>query len=220
MTAAENDQFRDFFYDVRPIRLKEPLAETLGAFKQVSVELEYSYIDAVKAAGHACPTVTGAFLCCQESLEALYEGETPVRGEIAITIYGKPEEGALGVMAQVFTYLTGAAPDTGFKGLGSRFKRRGLLTFDPEKIDEEATCCRFERLDTGRSVTVKFYPWLIPYPGEKAKRLATLMQQVISGEADDEARNKFQSLWVEKIQAMIIERREIGNWLRLELAGN
>lgn len=218
MTAAENGQFRDFFYQVRPIRLKEPLAETLGAFQQENTLLEFSYIDAVKAAGHACPTVTGAFLCCQESLAALYEGEAAVRGEIAITLYGTPDEGALGVMAQVFTYLTGAAPDTGFKGLGPRFKRRGLLKFDPEKIDKEAICCRFERLDTGRSVIVKFFPWLIPFPGEKAKQLATLMQQVVTGEADDEARNKFQSLWMEKIQAMIIEHKEIGNWLKVEVA--
>ena len=52
--------FRDFLYDVKPIKFKEPLAETLGAFKEDGPDLEYTFIEAVKMAGHACPTVTGA----------------------------------------------------------------------------------------------------------------------------------------------------------------
>jgi hypothetical protein len=53
------DNFRDFFREVEPIRLKEPLAEILGAFKVEEPILEYSYADTVKMAGHACPTVKG-----------------------------------------------------------------------------------------------------------------------------------------------------------------
>ena len=60
--------FRDFLYEIRPIKFKEPLAETLGAFKEKEAVLEYTYIETIKMAGHACPTVTGAYMGCQEAL--------------------------------------------------------------------------------------------------------------------------------------------------------
>src|SRR3989304_3070304 len=129
------DGFRDFFQEVRPIRLQEPLAETLGALQGEGTALTYTFMDVVKLAGHACPTVAGAYLSCQKALEGLYPGEIPVRGEVAVTVYGEPDEGVYGVMAQVFSLLTGAAAATGFRGLGHRFKRKDLLKFSPQKID-------------------------------------------------------------------------------------
>ena len=62
-----------------------------------------------------------------------------------VTVYGEPDEGVYGVMAQVFGFLTGAAPVTGFRGLGHRFKRKDLLKFNPEKIAPEAMCFEFRR---------------------------------------------------------------------------
>lgn len=32
--AISDEVFRDFFYEIPPIRMREPLAETLGAFKE------------------------------------------------------------------------------------------------------------------------------------------------------------------------------------------
>ena len=66
-TAAAGGVFREFMLAAAPIRLREPLAETLGAFTREGALLEYSFVDAVKLAGHSCPTVTGAFMCCQEA---------------------------------------------------------------------------------------------------------------------------------------------------------
>jgi len=57
-----SDTFREFFCEVIPIKLMEPLAGVLGALKEDDAVLEYRYADAVKLAGHACPTVTGAAL--------------------------------------------------------------------------------------------------------------------------------------------------------------
>ena len=42
-----SDIFREFLKEVRPIRFKEPLAETLGAVKGEGAVLEYTFIDAV-----------------------------------------------------------------------------------------------------------------------------------------------------------------------------
>jgi hypothetical protein len=208
--------FKDFFKEVRPIKFKEPLAETLGAFKKEGAVLEYTFVDVVKMAGHACPTMAGAYLCCQEALEKLYPDEIPVRGKISITVYGEPDEGVYGVMGQAFGFLTGAAPTTGFRGLGHKFKRKDLLKFSPQKIDPEAMCFEFKRLDENKAVLVKFYPREVPFPQEKQKRLAELLEKVIWEAAKVEERKEFQELWMEKVKDMLLERKEIDRWLKLE----
>ncbi len=211
-----SDVFRDYLVQVKPIKFKEPLAETLGVFKAEGATLEYTFIDVVKMAGHACPTVAGAYLSCQKALEKLYPGEIPVRGEISITVYGEPDEGVYGVMAQVFSFLTGAASTTGFRGLGHKFKRKDLLQFIPDKIDPQAMCFEFGRLDNGKAVLVKFYPQQIPFPEAKAKRLGELLELVIWEAAKEEQKKEFQELWLEKVKDMLLERKNIDRWLKLE----
>jgi hypothetical protein len=211
-----NEVFRDFLKEVTPIRLREPLAETLGALKAGEDVLEYSFIDVLKMAGHACPTVSGAYLCCQQALEELYGEDIPVRGEIGVTVYGNAEEGVYGVMAQVFSFLTGAASATGFKGLGPRFKRKDLLRFEPAKIDQEAMCFEFSRLDNGRSALVKFYPQRIPFPADKSRRMGQLMQPVVWEAAREEEIEQFRELWMEKVRDIVVERKDIDQWLKVE----
>jgi hypothetical protein len=177
--------FREFFSDVEPIVVKEPLAQTLGAFGGnpaahgaggASGTFTYTFGDLVKLAGHACPTMAGSYLACQAALAALFPGETPVRGEVAVTVFGDPDEGTYGVMGQAFTLLTGAAPATGFKGLGPLFKRKDLLTYSKEKPDPGSLCFAFQRTDKGKSVMVKFTPRNVPFPAEKGKRLGELTE--------------------------------------------
>lgn len=211
-----SDIFRDFLKEVRPILFKEPLAETLGAFKEEGATLEYTFIDAVKMAGHACPTVAGAYLSCQKALERLYLDETPVRGEISITVYGEPDEGVYGVIAQVFSFLTGAAPASGFRSLGHKFKRKDLLQFIPDKIDSQAMCFEFRRLDNGKAVLVKFYPRQIPFSAEKAKRLTELLEKVIWEAAKEKEKREFQELWMGRVRDMLLEEKGIDRWLKLE----
>ncbi len=215
-----SDIFRDFFKEVKPIKFREPLAETLGVFKKEGVALEYTFIDVIKLAGHACPTTAGAYLCCQKALEKLYPDEIPVRGEISVTVYGEPDQGVYGVMAQVFSLLTGAAPATGFRGLGHKFKRKDLLKFSPEEIEPHAMSFEFRRLDNGKAVLVKFYPQQVPFPKEKAKRLGELLEQVIWGAAKEEQRREFQELWLEKVKDMLLENKEINRWLKIEERGS
>ena len=215
-----DDTFHDFLKEVRAIKIKEPLAETLGALKEDGAALEYTFIDAVKMAGHACPTVAGAYLSCQKALERLYLDGTPVRGEISITVYGEQDEGVYGVTAQIFSFLTGAAPATGFRGLGHKFKRKDLLRFIPDKIDPQAMCFEFRRLDNGKAVLVKFYPQRIPFSIEKTKQLANLLEKVIWEAAKENERKEFQELWMEKVRDMLLERKGIDRWLKLEEKDN
>lgn len=50
-------QLPAFFDEVPAIVVTDPLAETLGAAEGGLIE--YRYVDAVKLAGHSCPTVAG-----------------------------------------------------------------------------------------------------------------------------------------------------------------
>ena len=189
---THGDNFRDFLLDAEPIRFRDPLAETLGVFKKENAVLEYTFLDVVKLAGHACPTTAAAYLCCQKALMRLYLNKIPARGDIAITVYGEPDEGVYGVISQVFTLLTGAASSTGFRGLGHKFKRKDLLKFSQEKIDPAAQCFKFQRLDNKKTVTAKFYPAKIPFPTEKAKRLQALMPKIMWEAARQEECREFQ----------------------------
>jgi hypothetical protein len=214
--TRDNPVFRDFFFKVEPIRFREPLAQTLGAFTEDDAVLNYTFIDTVKMAGHACPTVAGAYLVCQAALKELYGSEAPMRGSIAVTVYGEPDEGGFGVMAQVFSFLTGAASETGFKGLGPKFGRKDLLTFSDETPDPNALCFKFIRLDVTRAVLVKYIPGLVPFPAEKSQRMGRLMGKVLSGGADADEKVEFRNLWMEKVEDMLIHRKGIEDWLKIE----
>ncbi len=213
---THNDFFRDFYHEVEPIRFREPFAETLGIFKKEDAVLEYTFIDVVKMAGHACPTTAGAYLCCAEALKKLYPNELPIRGDISIDVFGEPDEGVYGVISQVFSFLTGAAPESGFRGLGHKFRRKDLLKFSLEKIDPDALCFEFRRLDNNTDVLVKFFPNNVPFDQEKAKQLGVLLEKVLWEAAKEDERRKFQDLWQEKVRNMLLEKKELNKWIQIE----
>lgn len=217
--GGANTPFREFFYDVEPIVMREPLAATLGAFRTEDAVLAYSFADAVKMAGHACPTVAGAYIACRKALGVLYPDSIPVRGEVSIRAYGDADEGVYGVMGQVFSLITGAAPLSGFRGLGHRFRRKDLLTFVPGQAEEGTLRFDFRRTDTGRTVLVTFCPGKIPFPDSKARRLGELLEKVIWDAAKDSERRVFQDLWMEKVEDMLVHEKGIQGWLKIEDTG-
>lgn len=103
-----------FFDDVAPIRVADPLAALLGAAE--GGHLEYHYLDAVKLAGHSCPTVAGAWLMTRTALARLYPDGAPQRG-LRVELRQAVDEGVAGVIASVAGLITGAANEGGFKGL-------------------------------------------------------------------------------------------------------
>ena len=63
-------KFPAFFEQVPSITLRDPLAELLG-----SVDgglMTYGYADAVRLAGHSCPTVASAYWLGVRAIQALY----------------------------------------------------------------------------------------------------------------------------------------------------
>lgn len=188
--------FPEFFARVPSVTLKDPLAQFLGAAEDGLIE--YGYADAVKLAGHSCPTVAGAYVMTGRALKALYGAEIPERGGIRVDFHDPQTSGVTGVIASVVTLLTGAAGPGGFKGLAGRHSRRDLLQFATEKVAGEV---RFTRLDNGHSVTAVVDLSIVP--GDP--RLSPLLQGLITGEAEPHSARLFGEIWQERVRRILLD---------------
>ncbi len=187
-----------FYNEVPKITLYDPLAEFLGAAEGGVVE--YGYLDAVKLAGHSCPTVAGAWLTTRKALASLYGDELPARGMIKVELRDGLADGVAGVIANVVGLITGAAQAGGFKGIGGKFDRRNLLHFNAEMGGE----IRFTRLDTGAHAETGYHPELVPAaPGMKE-----LMQKTMMGVASAEERREFGVLWQDRVKRILIDHAD------------
>lgn len=188
-------QYPSFFDQVPRLRVRDPLAAFLGA--TAGGVIEYSYLDAVKLAGHSCPTVASAYWLTHRSLTALYGEALPERGAIRLELAEGRRDGVAGVVASVVALLTGAAGETGFKGLGGRFDRRALLAFDARL----PLALRFTRLDDGTQVDAAAHLHAVPADPE----LPRLMQRCLSGAADAAEASRFGALWQDRVRRILLE---------------
>ncbi len=60
-------QYPIFYDQVENIKLYDPLSDFLGAVDKGDIEI--TYLDCVKLAGHSCPTVAGAYLMALTGLK-------------------------------------------------------------------------------------------------------------------------------------------------------
>jgi hypothetical protein len=187
-----------FFDAVAAIVVADPLAEALGAAEGGLIE--YRYVDAVKVAGHSCPTLAGAWLMTRAALDRLYPGEMPRRGEIRVELRQALDEGVAGVIASVACLVTGAANEGGFKGLAGRFARHGLLRFGVAMRGE----VRYTRLDTGVSVELSHRPQVVPRPAD----LSTLLRDALAPQASATTRRAFADAWQGWVQAIAIDHAD------------
>lgn len=202
--------FPDFFDNAPVVRLHDPLAQILGS--TTDGIMDYRYADAVRLAGHSCPTVAGAFLTARAALKVLYPDTLPERGGIAVHMPSPETEGTTGVVAQVFTLLTGAAAQGGFKGIGGRFARNGLLSFATHS-GENGGAVRFERLDTGAAVMVIFDAGRIPADASQRER----MQAVIQNRETPEQQVEFARLWQERVRRILLQHADDPGMIRVVL---
>ena len=206
LLADDNTQFRqDFYNKVEPIKLTDPLSFALGATAK-GEPFVYHYTDIVKYSGHSCPSVAGAYKMTQIALKELYGGKLPIRGNIKVTMKGAPDEKVNGPIAQVISFITGAAGNTGFKGLKGKFSRYNLLSFDTDNPPAEGIWAEavFERVDTGDKVSVAYKVSMIPANPEMGK----LMPLIISGKAAKEQIIQFGDLWQERVRIALMEPPE------------
>ena len=184
-------QYPQFFDTIKPIVFKDELAQLLGAVDDGIIE--FTYLDVVKAAGHSCPTVAGAYLLVQKAMDELYIGDKiPVRGNIEISFKDDITEGITGVMANIFSHLTGATSQSGFKGLTKRYDRTGLIHYN-QKFNGDFM---FKRTDSSRDIRLNYDPSLIP----SDTKVIQLMIDIEKNSATQEEQREFQKLWQQRVQ--------------------
>lgn len=192
------ERLPEFFDRTPTLTVQDPLAAFLGAAQDGI--LTYRYADAVRLCGHSCPTVAGAYLMVIKGLKALYGEELPERGGIEAAMQGTRDEGTVGVTASVVQLLTGAAPETGFGGIGiqGRFARRNLLSFGAGEINGTLA---LRRRDTGKTVAVSLNAALKPF----APQMRDIMPKAVSGSASTDELKHFGQLWQARVKAFLTE---------------
>lgn len=190
---APAEQLPEFYAQAPRIRVRDPLAEFLGAAR--GGVLDYGYVDAVRLAGHSCPTVAGAWLMARATLQRLYPQALPERGGVMVELREPADSGVTGVIARVVTLPTGAAGEEGFKGLAGRFTRRGLLHYGAA-IEGEL---RVSRLDGVAAVEAAARVERVP--GDPRMREA-----MMGALADDPASlAAFGAMWQERVRRLLLE---------------
>jgi len=188
--------FPDFFEQAAVVHTVDPFAAMLGAASEGKID--YHYVDAVRLAGHSCPTVAGAFLMGRAALNALYPDGPAERGNIAVHMPAPEDDGVTGVMAQVLTLLTGAAAANGFQGMRGRYKRKGLLSFATQR---EGEAIIFTRLDNKTRVAVTLDISRIPVDPAQGERLMAILQD----SADASQQKDFAEAWQERVRRLLVE---------------
>lgn len=186
-------------YDVDPIEIRDPVAEALGVLEPGD-PFVITYADAVKEAGHSCPTASGAYRIVQLGLDAVYPDSYPVRSEVEVQAAGPRDDAAYGVMGRIISYVTGATEDDGFGGLAGGYGgRRDLLHFDAFDPDTVEPTFRFRRTDTDETIEVTYHVGDVP-DGDTA---VGNLRLILDGSASDEQRAAFADAWHRRVQVVL-----------------
>lgn len=191
-------EYPAFFDEVPRVALCDPLAAFLGATKDGSID--YGYIDAVKFAGHSCPTVASAYWMTLLGLRAIFDQDLPIRGGVRVEFSESRSAGANGVMAGVIQMLTGAAGADGFKGLSGIFYRNDLMSFGVSGIRQ----IRFIQRDSLKSVDVSVDLSRIPMQRD----LGSLLKKCLNSCANDQESALFRRMWQERVRRLLLEHGE------------
>ncbi len=190
--------FPEFFEQIPALTMHDALAAALGA--PTDGVIEYRYADAVRLAGHSCPTVAGAWLMARHALTALYPEGLPERGNFRVDLRAPLDVGTSGVVGAVLGLITGAAGDGGFKGLGGQHVRRDLLRFGVGIGGD----VRISRLDTGASVLIDYHPEVVAASPD----MPQLMARVVGGVAAADERAQFAHLWQDRVRRILLQHAD------------
>lgn len=137
------------------IAVHEPFAKYLLASEEEH-DFHVSLLDCYRLAGHACHSITGAFICTEAAISALYpENKICLRGDLKIEFGSELNERATGPRSNVISYITGSWGDTGFPGLrGAQFSRKNLISYGHQDLQKNEI--RFRRLSTNTAVVIAY----------------------------------------------------------------
>jgi hypothetical protein len=136
----------------------------------------------------------------RSGLSHLYGDDLPQRGGVEVYLRGERDQGTTGVIATIAMLLTGAAPETGFAGIGSRFSRRNLLHFSAP-IDG---LLALQRSDGGRGVILDLDMARVP----AAREMQMLFPRVVDGQASEDEQARFGVLWQARVAQMLTKHAD------------
>jgi hypothetical protein len=183
-----------FFNEVPRLRTRDPLADLLGSAE--GGIFDYSYADAVRLTGHSCPTVAAAYWLTWRALHTLFPDSLPVRGGVRVEFRDHARIGSTGTVANVVQMLTGASGSSGFKGIGGRFARAGLLRYAPGL----PLSLRFTRLDNGAAVDAAADLTLA-----QDDDIAPLMACCIDGSATEDQIARLGRMWQDQVRRLLLQ---------------
>lgn len=189
--------FPAFFDQVPTITVFDPLTRFLGAG---AGKFTLRYSEAVKLAGHSCPTLAGTWLMLRAGLDHLWPGQTPVRGAVHVHLPDAAEEGTTGVVAAVASLVTGARGDDGFKGIAGRFDRRGSLHFG----SSVPGALGLRRADNGAGVALRFDSSIAPSDPD----MQGLLMKWANGQANDAEEQRLGNLWQTRVQHILVNHAD------------
>ena len=170
--------YPDFFSKIETITLKDDLSQFLGAFGDGLIE--FSYL---------------------EGLKSLYGEDIPKRGEVSIYFNTQLEDGVTGVIASVFSQITGATDVSGFKGLNGNFIRHSLLSFDTSLTSQIV----LTRKDNQKTVKLNYNPSSV----KADERLNPLMKKLMSGNASLDEKKLFGQLWQKRVEDIFTNKNKV-----------
>lgn len=137
------------------IAVHDPFAKYLQASEE-EFNFDISLMDCYQFAGHACHSITGAFLSTQAAIEALYpDTKTCLRGDLKIEFGSELDERATGPRSNVISFITGSWGETGFPGLkGTLFSRKNLISYGHKDLQKNEI--RFRRLSENSAVIIAY----------------------------------------------------------------
>lgn len=184
---------QQFFDEVPRLRVRDPLARLLGCAHDG--QIEYGFGDAVRLTGHACPSVASAYWLTYLALEHLHPHTLPERGNIKVEFRDDARSGSNGVIATVVQMLTGAAGNSGFKGIAGRFGRAGLIRYKPDLL----AMLRYTRLDTQEAVDASVDMAHVPAHPD----LQPLLERCSAGTATAQDEQRLGELWQQRVRHLL-----------------
>lgn len=210
---------QEYIYQVPPILMIDPYFQIFG---QSQGPVPYTYENAVKLAGHSCGATMGAWYITQKALETLYpNGEIPVRGQITVEAPGAEDEWYVGVFGEIITFITGAAPKTGFIGaefgqVNNLFVRQNKMTYPDEPSGTMPPQMEwvFTRLDNGAKVGINFNlavitPVATPERQEMGKKMA-------AGQATPEEAADYYQYWNDRAR-FVFENKDMEGFFNVKV---
>jgi formylmethanofuran dehydrogenase subunit E len=183
---------QSFYFQVEPIKIKDPMAVVAGSTKPGENVFEIGIEDAGMYTGHICPCVAGGYKLTELALKTLYGTQIPERGEIRIVA------NALSEPLEVVSYVTGVRMFYGTEGHNSDFVIDKNLNGETGDV-----IIIFQRKDTDRAVKVTFHKHLLSSP-EDRRKCKTLKKKIMEGKAAQEEKEHFWRTKQEKVKKILL----------------